>query len=212
MHTTFRGNSEHCPARAFRVVQAFPERLSPSFRRSGGFTLIELLAVVVLLAILSSVAVMSLDTTRSSAELDATRFEMAEIRKALLQFKYDVRHFPDSAGLIDEADRLALLRACQDTDSSKVDTANGVSYDAECEPWDPDLKRGWNGPYISPGGEQDAWGNEYRLFDPGSDAPGSGTARIVSHGPNGVYEGNHATDLCRNKDDASDDIVKCLVQ
>ena len=177
-----------------------------------GFTLIELLAVIALLAIIAAMAVLSLDKTRSSAEINATHFEMTEIRKALLQFKYDVRHFPDSAGLISEANRLMLLRSCQQTDSSKIDLANGVTYDAECTVWDPELKRGWNGPYLSPGGEQDAWGNEYRLFDPASNTPGSGTARLVSLGPNGTHEGHHATDLCQKKDDASDDIVKCLVQ
>lgn len=195
------------------AAQAFPELLPSRFRRPGGFTLIELLAVVVLLAILASVAVMSLDSTRSSAETDATRFEMAEIRKALLQFKYDVRHFPDAEDeLIGAAGRLALLTACQDDDPTKIDDANGITYDAGCAAWDQDLKRGWNGPYLSAGGGQDAWGNDYRLFDPAVDTPGTGTARVVSFGPNGVYEGDHATDLCQKKDDASDDIVVCLVQ
>jgi general secretion pathway protein G len=78
--------------------------------KSQGFTLIELLVVVALLAIMASVAVLSLDTTRSVAEEDATRYEMSLIRKALLQFKYDVRHFPDGAeALIAAEDRLALL-------------------------------------------------------------------------------------------------------
>lgn len=226
MHTTFRGNFAQRLASPHGIapftVQAFPELLSNRLRKSGGFTLIELLVVVALLAILASVTVMSLDSTRASAEIDATKFEMAEIRKALLQFKYDVRHFPDAEDeIIAPADRIALLRNCEPAD------------DDGCTPWDPDLKRGWNGPYLMsgrvnksptdagyyPNAMKDPWhdsvkrpGNYYRLEDPASDTPGTGTARLVSFGQNGVYEGDHATDLCQKKDDASDDIVVCLVQ
>lgn len=181
--------------------------------KSQGFTLIELLVVVALLAIMASVAVLSLDTTRSVAEEDATRYEMSLIRKALLQFKYDVRHFPDGTeALIAAEDRLALLSSCQAADNTKIDQTSGVSYDAGCTEWDPELKRGWNGPYLSSGGNQDAWGNAYRLLAPEDDAPGSGVARIVSYGENGAYEGDNATDACRKFNDDSDDVVLCLVR
>lgn len=181
--------------------------------KSRGFTLVELLVVVALLAIMASVAVLSLDMTRSGAEEDATRFEMSVLRKALLQFKYDVRHFPDGVDvLIDDERRLALLSSCQSTDSTKIDDTSGVSYDMGCTPWDKELKRGWNGPYLSAGGDVDAWGNNYRLLDPADYAPGIGTARIVSHGENGIYEGENATDPCLKFNDASDDLVLCLVQ
>lgn len=179
------------------------------YLKSRGFTLIELLVVVALMALMASVAVLSLDSTRPAAEHDATRFEMAEIRKALLQFRYDVRHFPDAAkGYGDDA-RLSLLQSCDTDDTTK---SAPPYYDAGCEGWDPELKRGWNGPYLSAGGSEDAWGNAYRLLDPDDDTPGSGVARIVSDGENGVYEGVNATDACQKFNDDSDDIVLCLMQ
>jgi len=209
MHSTVRGISVHESSHLPDAVQPFPKRL----HGGSGFTLIELIVVIALLALMASVAILSQDTVRSDAEADATRYEMSVIRKALLQFRYDVRHFPDGVGaLIAAEDRLALLTACQATDNTKINETSGVSYDEGCTDWDPELKRGWNGPYLSAGGGEDAWGTAYRLLDPDDDTPGSGTARIVSYGENGVYEGVNATDACQKFNDDSDDIVLCLVQ
>ena len=174
---------------------------------SSGFTLIELVAVIALLAIMASIAIFSQDKSRSGAEADATRYEMSNIRKALLQFKHDVRHFPDGIELVIAPEhRLALLATCQSADSTRINKTNGVSYDVGCTTWDKELKRGWNGPYLSSSGENDAWGNPYRLFDPDEDAPGTGMARIVSYGENGVYEGENVADPCLRFIDASDDL------
>ena len=60
-----------------------------------GFTLIELLVVVSLLAVLATVALIANEGVNEQAEIDATKYEMAELRKALLQFKRDVGAFPD---------------------------------------------------------------------------------------------------------------------
>jgi general secretion pathway protein G len=174
--------------------------------KARGFTLIELLVVVALLAVMATVAVLSLESTRSGAEEDATRYEMTIIHKALLQFRNDVRHFPDAEGRLAEDKRLTLLTACQADDDA------AANYDVGCTEWDHDLKRGWNGPYLSGGGDKDAWGNAYRLFEPEDAQIGSGVARLVSFGENGVYEGENTIDPCLKFNDASDDIVLCLVK
>lgn len=182
---------------------------------SQGFTLIELLVVVGLLALISGAAVVAYKDgdVDASVEMDVVRHELNEIRKALLQFRRDVGYFPDAAGELAAADRLALLRRCDSDD------------DANCTAWDRDRKRGWNGPYLMSNrvnrstqnpllpddpdyplyAVRDPWfgsnhaDNYYTLEDPDSDAPGSGMARIVSRGPDG-QAGN------------DDDIVLYLVQ
>jgi prepilin-type N-terminal cleavage/methylation domain-containing protein len=187
-----------------------------------GFTLLELLVVVTLLAILSSVALMSNDGTREQVEVDATKYEMAELRKALLQFKRDVGAFPN--------DLLQL-----GSYSASAVTANGDIYTE----WDKDTHRGWNGPYLSAGFDKDAWNTPYAVAslscDTASkecwcDATGSNcqelsdathtlqlhgdSARIISNGSNKQYEGiNLDIDkTCQKKNDASEDIVVCLLK
>ena len=60
----------------------------------AGFTLLELLAVVTLLAILATGALVAYDGTDEQARIDVTKMEMAELRNALLQFRRDTGAFP----------------------------------------------------------------------------------------------------------------------
>lgn len=195
-----------------------------------GFTLIELLVVVSLLAVLATMALISNEGVNEQAEIDATKYEMAELRKALLQFKRDVGAFPN--------DLLQL-----GSYSASAVAANGETYPE----WDKDTHRGWNGPYLDNVGEnfafKDAWYDPnkatpthvYLLKTPGLDSspqtlwckedgtacqatmdainyvPDNG-ARIVSSGPNGADEGDNTTNICEKHDAASDDIVLCLLK
>lgn len=186
-------------ALGLRIGECLPEN-SSFYRYSSisqaGFTLIELLAVLVLLALVATVAV---GVSEVDAGTDLSRFEMSEIRKSLLQYKRDIGSFPDGGNL-------ELLSRCDD-----------------CEGYNLDTKRGWNGPYLLPrriaengeGENQrglfDPWGNPYFLLDPESSQPGDGTIRLVSKGPDGKDNGVNEADPCLPKH-GSDDLVMCLVQ
>lgn len=63
-------------------------------RATAGFTLLELLAVIVLLAILATSALVAYDGTDDEARLNITRLEMVELQKALLNFRRDNREMP----------------------------------------------------------------------------------------------------------------------
>jgi type II secretory pathway pseudopilin PulG len=62
--------------------------------RQSGFTLIELLLIVVLLGVVSIAAINAFDGNEEQARLNITRLEMAELQKALLQFRRDNRELP----------------------------------------------------------------------------------------------------------------------
>jgi len=190
-----------------------------------GFSLIELLAVVLVLAILSTIALTAFDGVDDEAALELTKAEMTELAKAVRRFKQDTGHFPGEAiGPPDEiADekKLALLHYCQDADDTQV-SGTGISYDVNCKKLDKDTGIFWRGPYMATDGfvkdasgtlvednsYQDAWQNDYRLADVGSD-----DIRIWSAGPDGEF-GLGFTDDCKSStatdDLGKDDLILCL--
>lgn len=250
---------------------------SPKKSHIAGFTLLELLAVIALLAILSAAALVSFDGTDEQARLDVTKQEIAELRKALLQFRRDNRELPcrvyregkyqpDDVGMTE-------LSFPNTSGWTTADFANWCANDEEALQddnalsmlnrfpfgvieankdllWNPDIKLGWNGPYISKEGLTDAWGKGYRLLDPELDYnqayrckadgteyyidAGTGNyscltpndddwdatyilpanvARVISTGPNGVFETGDtdylSTDPCVAQ---GDDLVLCLLR
>lgn len=187
-----------------------------------GFSLIELLAVVLVLAILSTIALTAFDGVDDEAALQLTKTEMTELAKAVRRFKQDTGHYPDEANLIDEEKKLALLHYCQDGDATKV-SGTDISYDINCKDWDKNASLGWRGPYIESDGYvevsgtlvednsfQDGWKRDYLLAD-----VGTYDIRIWSAGPdkNGVFGTGHS-DVCKpstaTDDLGKDDLILCL--
>lgn len=60
----------------------------------SGFTLIELLLIVVMIGVVSIAAINAFDGNEEQARENITRLEMAELQKALLQFRRDNRELP----------------------------------------------------------------------------------------------------------------------
>lgn len=70
-----------------------PFQRMTGFKQSG-FTLIELLLIVVMIGVLSIAAINAFDGNEEQARENITRLEMAELQKALLQFRRDNRELP----------------------------------------------------------------------------------------------------------------------
>lgn len=193
------------PERAFKLppkTQLHPNYLT--FRKfDSGFTLLELLAVITLIGLLATFAVSALSGIEQDSTVKITQIEMVELRKALRQFKQDVGHFPDelAATYPDEQKRIALLVKCSDDQ-----VTNPEHFDPQCSPWNIDLAKGWRGPYVLSDGLTDHWGTTYRLSFENLEP------RIISHGPNRLYEGVNITDRCMPNGETSDDLVLCLLK
>ena len=134
-----------------------------------GFTLLELLTVIALLAIIATAAITSYDGVDDQARADVTQFEMAEIRKALLQFRKDsgTRSFPGQ-GSYDCTDAAngnpadinpnieaqlppalaALADAVQIAWCQHPANLWMLFEDPLGTGWNVDTKRRWNGPYL----------------------------------------------------------------
>ncbi|NOQ93708.1 MAG: prepilin-type N-terminal cleavage/methylation domain-containing protein [Methylophaga sp.] len=141
-----------------RCLLFFPVKSYLKRHAQSGFTLIELLVVVLILAAIAGTIVVSYDDVGTQAQYDTTKFEMAEIRKALLQFRRDSgsRSFPNQG----DYDCTVIS---SDNFPSEAGTTNSEKV-AWCQSpanfwmlfedplddnnWDPDTHRGWNGPYL----------------------------------------------------------------
>ena len=177
-------------------------------RSQTGFTLIELIVVVLILAVIAGVTITAFSNGFvDEKEETAALYEMTQIRDAILQFKKDnPGHTLSSVNLCSPADASFLITDGYDTDNVCDDAA-----EATITAWDPDYQIGWQGPYISKLGSPtatsvtdiehdgsvnsetalnnvpvvtDPYGNPYYFFELDNNA----NARIVSFGPDGIYD------------------------
>lgn len=192
----------------------------------SGFTLLELLIVITLLGIISGSVVLSYDDLQDQGREQVVRFEMAEMRKALLQFRRDSgsNDFPTQrqydctdAANGNPADVNPLMSFPPEAGSSDAEIIAWCQSPAnlwmlftdpfgrsEADQWNEDTKRGWNQGYLRSRhtlmdylANNDLWG----LSDPYGNpyllqAPGSPDARLVSTGADGIYDGVNGTNIC----------------
>lgn len=209
---------------------------SIKIRSQAGFTLLELLAVIALMAVVAGTAVLAYEGVQDQGRQDATRFEMAEIRNALLQFRRDsgsnnlpgqgvyVCEDPANAGKINP-DLVNLPAEAGVTDAAKLAWCESPANfwmlfaDPLGNGWNPDTHRGWNGPYLqrksglmSYAGVDnlwvitDAYQATYLLLD--LDDPVK--ARLVSIGPDKT-DNNPTPSACQIAG-TGDDTVLCLLR
>jgi prepilin-type N-terminal cleavage/methylation domain-containing protein len=227
--TFLRGN--HYPRLKFRRRAAM--------KHESGFTLLELLLVIALLSVTAGVVVQGYEGVQDLGRYDAARFEMAELRKALLQFRRDSgtndfsgqgiydctdaandnpagvnpdMDFPAEAGTTD-AEKIAW---CQSPANFWMLFTDPFGRSQEAQ-WNPDTHRGWHGPYlqrksglISYGNVDDVWGIADPYQSPFILMGNDDEAHIVSFGPDKTHGGEDAIPC--EPSAGSDDTVLCLLQ
>ncbi len=107
-------------------------------RNEAGFTILELLIVVAILAVVAGSMMLKQGDTTEKAKVSMAISEMNNIKKALLQYRLDMRDF----SLVSQngpADFKALYEDPRTT--------------PPVPPWNPDIGRGWRGPYLTALGE-----------------------------------------------------------
>ncbi|PHS29699.1 MAG: hypothetical protein COA95_11440 [Methylophaga sp.] len=177
-----------------RCLLFFPRNKNTKPQSSTGLTLIELLVVVLILAILAGIMLTSHEDVSEQARYDITKFEMVELRKALLQFRRDSNEFP--CRIYRSGDYVADITVMSNMDFTSLPlTPTVADYHSWCKNefsgqiesglsmlfkfpyddldvafipllWNPDTNRGWNGPYLHNQDITDTWGNHFLLLDP----------------------------------------------
>jgi prepilin-type N-terminal cleavage/methylation domain-containing protein len=223
--SVFRGN--HCPR--------LKPRRHAGMKHESGFTLLELLLVIALLSVTAGIMVQGYEGVQDQGRYDAARFEMAELRKALLQFRRDsgTNDFPGQ-GIYDCTDAAndnpASVNPDMDfpteagsTDAEKIAWCSSPAnfwmlfVDPLGNGWNPDTHQGWNGPYlqrksglISYGGIDDVWGIADPYQSPFILMGNDDEAHIVSFGPDKTHDGEDANPC--DPPAGSDDTVLCLLR
>jgi prepilin-type N-terminal cleavage/methylation domain-containing protein len=128
-----------------------------SFKQRG-FTMLELLLVLSLLAMIATLAVSSMENTGEDVADQLARSEMHAIREALLQFKRDTGYFPNSGNAACTAITQPANKSFVPADLWQAWCAHSANFwmlfeNPGLEEWNPDLARGWRGPYLNQVGD-----------------------------------------------------------
>jgi general secretion pathway protein G len=131
--------------------------ISVQNRRRRGFTLMEVLLVLVILAILGSLAALSYDAISRRANKKAAEGQIGLFKTPLQMYQMAIQTFPTTTQGLD-----ALWSA----------------------PGDLPNPAKWDGPYLDAPVPLDPWNNPYQYVSPGTHNPN--TYDVWSFGPDGV--------------------------
>jgi len=158
-----------------------------SYRRSRGFTLIELLVVIGIIAILSTLGIVSFVRARAASKEAKAREDLYQIRNAIALLQADTGKWVNGCPAEATANPEVVLSNAQ---AGLIQRPNVGDQGSGCF-WTAQDVASWKGPYVQ--FSNDPWGQPY-WFDPDyninencpSKPNGPTTVVVESFGPNGV--------------------------
>ncbi|MGM0600248.1 MAG: prepilin-type N-terminal cleavage/methylation domain-containing protein [Candidatus Rifleibacteriota bacterium] len=138
--------------------------------KKSGFTLMEIMVVIIVIAVLASVAGPMIGSITDQGRASATKSKISSLKSALMAYKADVGRYPfagppkcarNAQAYNDASDR--LLGCFEDTNilvNANLG-ADGMSEDFDIT----NYTRKWKGPYMQSAPDDfmmDAWGNKIR--------------------------------------------------
>ena len=171
----------------------------------AGFTLMEIMVVIIVIAVLASVAGPMIGSITDQGRASATKSKLSSLKSAMLAYQNDVGRLP-FYGCADNAGKIAAYCAAlvlSGTDVSKnvliTEGVAGVNDNIS------NYSRKWKGPYMDSDPSDfmfDSWGNEIRYEAVGNNI------YLISYGPDGSKGSiNDALNAEKIADGEEDDIV-----
>jgi type II secretory pathway pseudopilin PulG len=162
-------------------------------RGAAGLTLVELVVIVAVLAVLAGVSLPVASSVMRKVRTDSTKAEMADLAKAIRGYAADVGFDPQ------QVKWGRFLPEEKGQGNYKTILSLGLESDLKNRGWNPVLKKGWNGPYVTAATEStdadgdgtpesvrgyqvDSWGRYYlyrNRNDKGAVVTSKDTVRIV---------------------------------
>jgi len=137
-------------------------------RKTKGFTLIELLVVISIIALLASVVLVSLNSTRDKAKYAKARKDMQTLAQAMNAYKSDVGELPP---------RGDNCSACSNPPNSSWTLVGDALLNNDGP--------NWKGPYLGGRIDFDPWGDYYG-YDDNDVNSNCGTSYLESAGPDKI--------------------------
>lgn len=141
-------------------------------KRNSGFTLMEIMVVIIIIAVLASVAGPMITSITDQGRTSATKSGLSNLKTALIQYKSDLGHYPHADNTMKYASNFAVCNQCglgpSETNNCLVnDKITPAGAGAAGKWWNVGLSsanylRRWKGPYMDADPADfmlDAWGN-----------------------------------------------------
>ena len=174
-------------------------------KKKSGFTLMEIMVVIIVIAVLASVAGPMIGSITDQGRASATKSKMSSLKSALLAFQSDVGRLPFKGNCSRKkgayCQSVLLSSSCEE---QNVLYTNNWPSAAGCQP--NNYHRKWKGPYMDSDPSDfmyDSWGNEFKYVAEDKNI------YLWSSGPDGDWASTAgaAFKAQGNTDSDTDDIV-----
>ncbi len=181
--------------------------------RKQGFTLMEIMVVIIVIAVLASVAGPMIGSITDQGRTSATKSKMSSLKSAMLAYKSDVGRIPFS-GL---AECVGCAAAYNDAWNNYLadNEANNVlvNEDVGCttEFCITNYGRKWKGPYMDSSPEDfmmDSWGVKIEYFA----HINTKSVYLRSAGPDMAYEATDIDSVVKGNDEGIDDFAQSIIK
>jgi prepilin-type N-terminal cleavage/methylation domain-containing protein len=182
-------------------------------KNKDGFTLVELLVVIAIIALLSMLAITTVNYARAYAKENKTKHDIAQLAEVIRVLAYDTEQWPGHQSVNQVCSSCGNNEICGPDEGggnclnrSISDGISGIEKNDSVTPYS-----NWGGPYIQKI-PLDPWGHEY-FFDTDyeinvDDEPCNGSGSCIT----AVVIGSYGPDGIGNNQYNGDDIIKILVK
>ncbi len=180
-------------------------------KRKSGFTLMEIMIVIIVIAVLASVAGPMIGNITDQGRASATKSKMSNLKSALIQYQGDVGRFPYVGGssninVSSAFSQDIVMSATLEENNVLITNANIIRL--------PNHDRKWKGPYMDSEPADfmyDSWGNKitYVRYNKNLYLVSLGANGVPDYGTSESYNYDNAFKDQSNadRDEEHDDIV-----